>query len=1012
LGQHAQAEPHLVRDVLPVLKAHCVKCHGPAKSEAKLSLNTPGGLARGGEGGPLIAPGRPGESLLWQRVAGGEMPPDDPLPEKERTVLERWIAGGAQGLPSAEALQADGSDHWAFAHLGDPPLPAVPAGHTAVASIDPFILAALQATGLSLNAEADRPTLVRRVSYDLTGLPPTLAEVESFVKDPAPNAYEQMVDRYLASPHYGERWGKFWLDAAGYADSNGYFNADSDRPLAYRYRDYVVRAMNADLPFDRFVREQLAGDELAGFLPGKPATPEIVSLLEATHFLRNGQDGTGESDGNDDEVTLDRYFALESASQIVSTALLGLTMQCAKCHDHKFETITQRDYYQLQSVFYPAFNIQQWQKPNERVVIAALPDETSAWEARRRQIDARIAAARADFATWVRRHRPPTTIVFQDDFSAGGTGLAQRWSNRAPGDDAPGGTPPVRLDGTPAPSATRRDGALAILESGDPGDRWISTQTAFDWTPNQEGTWIQVTFDLVDDRVGEHKAAERIAYGIALHDFDDSGAVPGGNILLDGNPAGGAPLHLDYPGSDARLAGDLGSGRYESGHNFGVRITNAGEGKFLLEHVVDGIAEEKSLTLGAADLPNGGFGFEFCCGRSFVVDNVLIEQSAGPADEAAKQFDAQLQARRKQLAAQIQSLEEQRGPQPGKIAWVTDRSPVPPDVYVLERGNHATRGEPVWPMPLSALRRGTAPLEIRPPFEGAQTTGRRLAWARWLTEPGSRPSALLARVHVNRVWQHHFGVGLVATTDNLGVSGAPPSHPELIDHLAARFVASGWSTKTLHRLILTSATYRQSSRSRADGLAADPGNRWLWRFPLQRLDAEALRDAMLTTSGALDRTMGGPYVPTVRDEQGEVLVQPGSGGEHRRSIYLQQRRTQMLSLLNVFDTPSIVFNCVQRPVSTMPLQSLSLLNSGFVVTQAGRFADRLAVEAGADSAARVSLAYRLAFARPPSDAEAADALAFVAAQRQHYAAEPHAGQSAWTDFCQMLLASNAFLYVE
>ncbi len=344
--------------------------------------------------------------------------------------------------------------------------------------------------------------------------------------DTAADAYERMVERYLASPHYGERWGKYWLDAAGYADSNGYFNADTDRPLAYRYRDYVVRAFNQDKPFDRFVLEQFAGDELSGFVPGQDATPEIISLLEATHFLRNGQDGSGESDGNADEVRIDRYAALEATSQIVASSLLGLTMQCAKCHDHKFEPISQRDYYQLQAIFYPAFDIQNWKKPNERFVYANLPGEVERWETRNKKISDEIAALRADFRAWAKSNRPPSTVLFHDEFDESGPPLADNWSNTAPGDDTPAGAPPVALDSAEAPGAQRRGGTLAILESGASGDRWLSTKQSFDWTPEAKGEWIQVTFDLVDDKaVPGGTAAERIAYLVALHDFDDNSPV-------------------------------------------------------------------------------------------------------------------------------------------------------------------------------------------------------------------------------------------------------------------------------------------------------------------------------------------------------------------------------------------------------------------------------------------------------------------------------------------------------
>ncbi len=470
----------------------------------------------------------------------------------------------------------------------------------------------------------------------------------------------------------------------------------------------MIRATNADKPFDRFVVEQLAGDELSGYVPGQDATPEVISLLEATHYLRNGPDGSGESDGNADEVRIDRYSVLEATEQIVASSLLGVTIQCAKCHDHKFEPISQRDYYQLQAVFFPVYNHNDWVKPNDRVVYVNPPGVMSDWEQRGREIDSRIAELKADFAAWVRENRPPSRVLFDDAFEETGPPLADRWSATAPGDDAPGGTPSVQLDTTEAPAAVKQQGRLAILESGAGGKRWLSTREAFDWTPDKKGRWIQVTFDLIDNKAGSRgTAAERIPYFIAAHDFDDNGPQGGGNVLIDGNPAGGAVLYLDYPGDDAKPLGNLGTSRYEPGHNYGVRVTHVDTDKFLVEPLYDYVPEEKNLTLSAADLPNGGFAFEYSLGRSFIVDNVVVEAS-DPSSEGEAAFKAateRLEAKRKELADTIKEQERSRGDKPGKLAWVTDRSPTPPEVRLLERGNYATPGEKVEPAPLSALAR-------------------------------------------------------------------------------------------------------------------------------------------------------------------------------------------------------------------------------------------------------------------------------------------------------------------
>lgn len=938
-----------------------------------------------------------------------------------KAISGPWFVAGwlcmALAAPRAELRADEPQTHWTFQPLAEPTIP--PPVAPSINEIDGFILARLQAAGLTFSPEADRATLIRRVSFDLTGLPPTPEQVAEFLSDAGPEAYERMVDHFLASEHYGERWGKHWLDAAGYADSNGYFNADSDRPLAYRYRDYVIQAINADKPFDRFVQEQLAGDQLAEYRPNMELSREQFDLLVATHFVRNSQDGTGESDGNPDEVRADKYSVLEGTLQIMGSSLLGLTLQCARCHDHKFEPITQREYYELQAVFFPAFNIEDWRKPNERIIEGASAAELAEWERSNHDLDEQGARVRAEFADWYREHRPRGQVVFEDEFA--GPSIADRWSNAAPGDNHPAGEVNVQVDGEVPHSARSREGKLQIVEGPASGNRWLSTRQAFDWTPENEGDWIQATFDLVDDHVAaDEPHAARIGYYLALVDYDDDGSVAGGNVLVDGNPAGKAQVHVDYPGADSHAAGELGEAGYQPGRNYGVRVTHAAGEKYLLEQIVDGIPDANSVELTAQDLPDGGFGFEFCCARSFVVDNVLIEQgaAAGPgvaanagASQTDSDFASQLTARREELTRALAAVEARRRERPGRISAVLDRSAVAPEVHLLLRGNYGDHGPTVQPGALACLGAEEARLALPPGTNVGESTGSRLALARWLTNPAGRPAALLARVTVNRLWQQHFGTGLVATPENLGRSSARASHPELVDYLAWRLVHGGWSMKTLHRLILQSATYRQSSTWSPASAEKDPDNRLLWRRSLQRLDAESVRDAMLAVSGDLDETRGGPYVPTRREESGEVTVDPQAPGALRRSVYLQQRRTQVTSLLDVFDAPTIVTNCTRRNPSTIPLQSLSLLNSSFAVQRARSLAARLAREE-ADLAKRLDRAFMLAVARAPTTDEARVALAFLERQPLQYPDQADAHDRAWADFCQMLLASNAFLYLE
>jgi hypothetical protein len=725
------------------------------------------------------------------------------------------------------------SDHRAFRPVVRPQPPAVrgPA-RTDIdrTDIDRFILAALEAKKLTLNPEADRPTLVRRVSFDLTGLPPTVAEIDAFLKDKSPDAYEKMVDRYLASPHYGERWGKHWLDAVGYADSNGYFNADTDRPLAWKYRDYVIRSFNADKPYDRFVTEQIAGDELVGYVPGGDVTPEMVDAITATHFLRNAPDGTGESDGNPDELRTDRLSVLEGNVQNLMNGLLGITVQCARCHDHKFEPVTQEEYYALQAILFPVYNPDKWAKPNDRTV-------------------------------------------------------------------------PI---GTKAEIAAR-----------------------------------QRQNELIDKQV---------------------------KALKDGLVAFADPLRE----------------------------------QFLIERLKDVELAVRDQVIAAVKAPKDK--------RTAEQQKLLKAHAKATAvsdDDLAKRFP-EYAALRERVNKTVADREKDRRTT-GKVAAFVETDPNPPPHHLLKRGVHTQPGDPVQPGVPASLCTSANEYRIAPKPSGRVSTGRRTALAKWVASP---ENPLFARVMVNRVWQHHFGTGIVSTPDNLGQSGAKPSHPEFLDWLAAEFVRSGWSVKHLHRLILKSAVYRQASTPR-DGLdVVDPDNRLLSHFPLRRLDAEAVRDAMLHAAGELNRKAGGPYVPSQRTAEGVVEVAENVDGAKRRSVYLQQRRTQTVTLLQLFDAPSMVTTCGKRSPSTVPLQSLALLNSEFVRARGKAFAARLIREAGADDAKRLALAFRLACGRLPHTDEREACEAFLAKQRSVYASEKDADARAWADLGQMLLASNAFLYIE
>jgi hypothetical protein len=929
----------------------------------------------------------------------------------------------ASAIASARGADADPRNHWAFRQLVRPAIPRLERAAVTRSPVDAFVLQALEQKKLSLNPEADRATLLRRLSFDLTGLPPKPDEVARFIADPAPEAYSRLVERLLASPHYGERWGKYWLDVAGYADSNGYFNADSDRPLAYKYRDYVIRSFNSDRPFDQFVREQLAGDEVSGYQPGQPLTRDIVDQFTATHFLRNGQDGSSESDGNPDEVRVDRATVLHGTLQLTMNSLLGVTIQCCRCHAHKFEPITAAEYYQLESIFYPAFpayDAEHWIKPKDRVREMPAGDEAVVWRSHEHQIDVEKARAVQVYASWVESHRPPEAILFHDEFKSPGR-LSESWWSPTPESNLPGAIGAVAVDTAKAPAASIEKGTLRIHESNS-GDRWLVTRKTFNWRPRREGEWIQASFNLVADRIGGSPPAERVAFFIAAQTADAKGIRRStGNVLLDGNPAGKAALNIAYPGPHSRVIGEVGESGYRAGHRYGVRVTNVGNQKLRIEQVVDFLTEKNAVTIDAADLPDGAFGFEYCCGRSFIVCDALVE-SSNPADSSpAPQFVAyntNAARRARRLRKLLNELESQRLAKPGELACVTDVVQNPTALHVLKRGSYTDPGEAVVPAALRVLSDGPAELRMNVPYPGSTSSGRRLAFARWLTEPQSRAAALLARVMVNRIWQQHFGTGIVATPDNFGLSGSRPTHPALLEYLAGEFRASGWSVKHLHRLIVLSATYRQASAANGPGAALDPDDRLLWRFPLARLDAEAVRDSMLCASGEIAEKMYGPYVMCNRDDEGAVVVREDQEGARRRSLYLQQRRTQVNSLLELFDAPTIVNNCPVRGTSTVPSQSLALLNSSFVRARAVAFAAAArrspaapsgSPGTGSASEARIRRAITVAFGRAPTAAEQAASSQFLAQQTASYSANE---ESAWRDFCQMLLASNAFLYVE
>jgi hypothetical protein len=732
---------------------------------------------------------------------------------------------------------------WAFQPLATVEVPQVKNAGQARTFVDAFILRRLEADNLRLADPADRATLLRRVTFDLVGLPPTPDEIEAFLADPSPDAYERLVDGLLASPHFGERWGRHWLDAAGYSDIIG---GDNDAGIIklsegkWKYRDYVVRAYNEDMPYDRFLVEQLAGDELVDWRAAPSFTPEIEQSLVATGFLRSAADDTDEKELATPDI---QHGVLQRTGEVVANNLLALTLGCAKCHDHKYEPIAQREYYGFLAAFTPIFNLDAWLPPKGRALADISPAQKAEAERHNAEVD-RQAAEIENEKTEIKR--------------------------------------PAR------------------------------------------------------EKVLEVKLA----------------ALP-------------EPIRADVKRA---------------------RETPADKRTMVDEYLADKF--KQALEIGDA--------------------------------EVAALLDAPQTAR---IAACDRRIAELRA---GRRAWGTiqaayDVGP-PPATRILNRGNHETPGAAVEPGFFAVLSSSESPAAAdrsAPAPPAGETSGRRLALARWLTDWTSPAGGLAARARVNRVWQHLFGTGLVPTSENLGLSGAEPTHPELLDWLAARYVADGRRIKPLVKLLVMSAVYRQASSSGSDGpSAADPENRLLARMPLKRLEAEIVRDAILSVSDQLDLALGGPSLPLEVQPDGMVVLQKTSPAPaaSRRSLYVLARRNYHLSLLGVFDQPTMSTNCPNRQQSAVVLQSLTMLNDARVIDAAEKFARRvLDTAARHDAAAQIGLSFRIALGRDPSPAEMA---------RSQELLSEHAAELATADvpadelppralahLCHMLLNSNEFLYV-
>ncbi len=906
LAQSPEQSEYFEKQVRPILANRCQGCHNPKTGKAGLDLTSSAGFHKGADTGPIIVPGDVENSRILQVTGYRErikMPPTGRISEGELSVLREWVKMGAPwpaGINEAAASDLNKKksysraqkEFWSFRPLHEPPLPAVKAESWVRSPIDRFVLAALEANQLSPAPRAGPLTLIRRVTLDLTGLPPSDEEVRAFLADPSPDAFASVVDRLMASPRYGEKWGRHWLDVARYADSTG---ADEDYryPHAWRYRDYVIDAFNHDVPFDRFIREQIAGD----LLPPPAGQNVNTAGIVATGFLALGPKLVAEQD----KVKM-FYDIVDEQIDVAGKAFLGLTISCARCHDHKFDPISTKDYYSLASIFASTKQLSQIEGTVSKLYFTPLvaKDVAAEYEAHQKRL--------ADQ---------------QKEIDGVISGEAMRYRDQL--------APQMALYMTSA----RR-----VYQGGEPKDallddillqRWVDyLKPTKERRPHLE-LWYKADAETVQavatqyQREFQAKAARRTK---AQEEF---------RIQSDEARARGEKL----PAPPKFVAGE---------NRFYTQVA-AGKGPLTLP-----VKEPEKIY----------------------------------TEEARKKIDA--------LTAELQRIKAAAPPEPPFACAVAEDQPV--DQRVFLRGNPDSKGEAVakrFPTILAGeqqepIRQGSGRLEL----------------ANWLAD--SR-NPLPARVMVNRIWQGHFGQGLVRTPNNFGIAGERPSHPELLDWLAAEFIRQGWSLKKMHRLILLSSAYQMSAEVTPAKREKDPDNRLLSRFSIRRKTVEEIRDSLLLLDGSLDLTMGGTL------QKGEGTDNEFSDGRksthpddsNRRTVYLALRRSNLATMLTLYDFGDATTSTEYRSQTNVAPQALYMMNSKFVADRSRGVAKQLLQQESTDER-RVSRAWVSILGREPKADEIRAALQFIAA----FPAKPSNDEGrllAWTSFCRSLVASNDFIYV-
>ena len=977
--------------IAPLLARRCAGCHAGDEAKGKFDLTTREKQLAGGESGPALIPTQPEKSLIWQRVVSDEMPPKHPLSANEKRQLKTWIESGAvwSGGPldplAVSSEHRAGYDWWSLQPLAKVTVPASQDGSRSRQPLDDFVAAQLQTRGLQSSREADRRTLIRRLSFDLLGLPPSPDEVDAFANDFAPDAYERLVDRLLASPHYGERWARHWLDVVRFGESNG-FERDLPRPNAWHYRNWVINAMNADLPYDEFVRWQLAGDVLA---------PDDIEAMKAVGFLVAGAHDTVVP-VVDRMRAMMRQDELEDTVGTVGQTFLGLTVNCARCHDHKFDPISSREYYQIAAAL---SGVDHGEKEFTSPEVARQLKEMQssidklAKQLREQEAPLREAVLAERSLGGASESKPVPIPLAAWDFSRdlkdqfGGMHVKLNGSSKleAKGLVVDGtsyaSTAPLTRDllektlevrvrlktleqrGGGAISLQTVDGNYfdAIVFAEQESNRWMAGSNGFSRTLSFEGT-------------AEEQADKEFV--VIAHVYRADGTIV---CYRNGQPYG-KPIR-----KEAAL-------KFEAGQSqivFGLRHgTSAGGNRMLNGLIASARLYDRALSSEEVAIAAGS-------ANAFVTEAEIAAKLSVEDRQARFALQTDLQNLRLKHAELTKN---------GPVKLYTAIATQPPPMKVHQRGSVTSLGEEVAPAGLSAIKGLNASFGLKP---DAIESHRRVRLANWITD--SR-NPLFARVMANRVWHYHFGAGLVETPNDLGFHSGKPSHPELLEWLAGEFggntergVAS-FSLKRLHRLLIISATYRQASTFNHSAAKVDAGNRLLWRMNPRRLEAESVRDAMLAVAGELNDELGGKGYTDVnsyffKGTQFYDPIDPTGYTNHRRTVYRMSARGGRSPFLDTFDCPDPSTTTPKRSSTVTPLQALSLMNHSFVLRMADQFASRLKSEADSSAESQIRAAYHLLYGRTPDPDEVALSLDFV--QRRGLPA-----------FCRAMWNSSEFLFVD